>query len=113
MENEIQVDQSARDTALLVYVLQAASFLVGVTFIAGVIVNYLKKSSVVGTWLESHFRWQIRTFWFSVLWLVIGVLTTPIFIGFIILGVNAIWVIYRIVRGWMTLSERKPMYQPV
>jgi len=52
----------------VIYALQAASFLVGFTLFVSVIVNYLKMSDVRGSWLESHFRWQIRTFWFSLRW---------------------------------------------
>lgn len=94
----------------LVYALQAVSFFLGITYIAAVVINYVKRAEVQDTWLESHFRWQIRTFWFSVLWSAIGVITWIVFIGWIILGINAIWVIYRIVKGWLCLADGKPMY---
>lgn len=102
--------QSGKKVATLVYALQAASFLLGVTFIVGVIINYVKKEDVVGTWLESHFRWQIRTFWFSLLWAVLGVITAMIVVGYFIIIANLIWVIYRIVKGWLRLNDGKPMY---
>ena len=70
----------------------------------------MKRDDVVNTLYESHFRWQIRTFWFSLLWSVIGGITTLIVIGIPILGVTLIWYIYRIVKGWLRLSEGKPMY---
>ncbi|MGB1091891.1 MAG: DUF4870 family protein, partial [Oceanobacter sp.] len=58
-----------------------------------------------------HFRWQIRTFWFSLLWLVIGVLTSFIVIGYLIIGANSLWLLYRIVRGYLCLRDQRPMYQ--
>ena len=103
--------RKAKDTAQLVYILQAASFFVGLTFIAAVVINYIKRDELEGTWLESHNRWQMRTFWFSLLWSVIGFITLIVFIGWFIWLANAIWVIYRIVRGWINLSEEREMYQ--
>ncbi len=94
----------------IVYALQAASFLLGFTFLIAVIINYVKKEDVSGTWLESHFRWQIRTFWFSILWSITGIVTIFIFIGYPILFANAVWLIYRIAKGWLRLAESKPMY---
>ncbi len=104
------MQQSGKKVATLVYALQAASFLLGVTFIVGVIINYVKKDDVAGTWLESHFRWQIRTFWFSLLWAVLGVITAMIVVGYFIIIANLIWVIYRIVKGWLRLNDGRPMY---
>ena len=95
--------------ATVVYALQAAGFFLGLTWIVGVVVNYVKKEDVAGTWLESHFRWQIRTFWFGLLWGAVGVVTFLIFIGWFILAANAIWIIYRIVKGWLNLNENRPM----
>ena len=101
-------------------VLGAASvvgaFLIGWPSIIAVILNYVKQSEARGTWLESHFRWQIRTFWFGALWFglcalfVIFTLGFGVFVVWIPLGVLALWFIYRIVRGWMALSSRRPMY---
>ena len=108
--NERQPD-SGRNLAVVVYILQALSFFLGgVTGLVGVIVNYVKLDDVRGSWVESHFRWQIRTFWIGVLWTVIGIITTPLIIGwFILLGIS-IWVIYRIVKGWLRLRDNQPMY---
>ena len=103
-------EQSLKTITTVVYVLQALSFFIGLTFIAAVIVNYIKKSEVEGTWLESHFLWQIRTFWFSVLWWIIGFALVFVFIGYLVLLANAVWVVYRIIKGWMSLSEGKEMY---
>jgi len=103
-------DQSLTTITTVVYALQAISFVFGITFIAGVIVNYIKQSEVEGTWLESHFLWQIRTFWFSVLWSIIGFVLVFVLVGYLVLLADAIWVIYRIIKGWMNLSEGKAMY---
>jgi uncharacterized membrane protein len=100
---------SLRNIAVAVYVLQALSFFVGgITGLAGVIINYIKMDEVRGTWIEPHFRWQVRTFWIGLLWGVIGFVTSFIIIGwFILLGV-AIWVIYRIVKGALALNDGRP-----
>jgi len=100
----------AKTLTIVIYALQAASFIVGLTFLVAVIMNYIKRDDVRGTWLESHFRWQIRTFWFCLLWGLIGALLSAVFIGVFILLANAIWVIYRIAKGWMNVAENKPMY---
>ena len=102
--------QQLKRITMVVYALQAASFAFGVTLIAAVILNYIKKEDMQGTWLASHFRWQIRTFWFLLLWGAVGVLTFLVGVGFIILGVVTVWFIYRVVKGWLRLSEGKEMY---
>ena len=92
------------------------AFLFGWPSIIAVIINYVKRGDVRGTWLETHFRWQIRTFWFGVLWVALCGLFVLLTIGFgllvvwIPLGFVALWFIYRIVRGWMALSSGRPMY---
>jgi uncharacterized membrane protein len=89
------------------------AFLTGWPSIIAVIINYVKRAEVSHTFLESHFRWQIRTFWFAVLWLVIMIVMVMTVIGIpiaIALGVGVgIWVLYRIIRGWMTLSSHRSM----
>lgn len=110
MENIVDTATEGKKLTTIIYALYAASFLVGVTAIAAIIMNYIKKDDVAGTFLESHFRWQIRTFWFGLLWGVVGVITMMIIIGIPILLANAIWIIYRIVKGWLNLNENKPMY---
>ncbi|HET9405585.1 MAG TPA: hypothetical protein VFO57_13490 [Burkholderiales bacterium] len=104
-------EQSLKNIAAIVYGLQLASFLVGITIIAAVIVNYVKRGEVEGTWLESHFRWQIRTFWYSLLWFGIGLASLIVVIGFFVLMAAAIWLLYRAVKGWVALEEGKAMYQ--
>ncbi len=110
-----QADASARGLVTTVYALQAAGiflFLItlGITFLVAGIITHTKKKSVEETWLASHFRWQTRTFWYGLLWTVIGLASAIYLIGFIILIANGIWVTYRVVRGWLDLIENKPMY---
>ena len=92
------------------------AFLTGWPSIIAVILNYIKRSEVRGTWLESHFRWQIRTFWYGLLWValcalfVIGTLGIGIIIAWLPIGITGVWFIYRILRGWLRLRDRQPMY---
>lgn len=102
--------KSAKNVTTAVYALQAASFFVGITGLIAIIINYVKLGDVQGTWLASHFRWQMRTFWYGVLWTVVGVITLFILIGYLVLLANAVWIIYRIVKGWLNLADNKPMY---
>jgi len=101
---------AAKKIGTLVYALQAVSFLLTVTFIAAIIINYVKKDDVAGTWVASHFRWQVRTFWFALLWSAFGAILFFLGIGYFILIGVAIWVIYRIAKGWLALADGKPMY---
>ncbi|MDX8381530.1 MAG: hypothetical protein R8M14_05405 [Ghiorsea sp.] len=101
---------SLKTITTVVYALQALSFFTGLTFIAAVVINYIKKEDVQGTWLESHFLWQIRTFWYGFLWGIIGLATFFIAIGYFVLIANSIWLVYRIIKGWLRLTEGKSMY---
>ena len=103
-------EQSAKNVTTLIYALYAASFLIGITSIVAIVMNYIKKEDVAGTFLESHFRWQIRTFWFGMLWGVLRAITFFLVIGWFVLIANVIWVIYRIAKGWLRLNDNKPMY---
>ena len=112
----------------LVYALHALSLVIGITtaatiigaFVFGVpsiiavVINYIKRSEATGTFLESHFRWQIRTFWFALLWCVIGAMLFITLIGIpfaiaVFFGAG-VWAVYRIARGWLALRDRKAMY---
>lgn len=92
-------------------------FLFGWPSIIAVIINYVKRGDVRGTWLESHFSWQIRTFWWAMLWAVIigisGLVLTVVLVGFAIWIIGffllGLWAVYRIARGWMRLVNRQPM----
>lgn len=92
------------------------AFLTGWPSIIAVILNYVKRGEVRGTWLESHFRWQIRTFWYGLLWVclcglfVLLTLGLGIFIVWVPLGIVTVWFIYRVIRGWTALTSGRPMY---
>lgn len=101
--------QSLKTLTTVVYLLYAAAFLIGITAIVAIIINYIKKEDVAGTWLDSHFRWQMRTFWFGLLWGILGAITWVILIGWVILAVDCIWIIYRLTKGWLYLNDNKPM----
>ncbi|HEY8219571.1 MAG TPA: hypothetical protein VIF86_05675 [Methylobacter sp.] len=103
-------EESAKTLTTVIYALYAASYFVGVTAIVAIVMNYVKRDDVAGTFLESHFRWQIRTFWFGMLWGVLGAITFMFIVGWFVLIANGIWIIYRIVKGWLRLNEGKPMY---
>jgi uncharacterized membrane protein len=94
---------------MVVYALQALGFLVGISWIVAVVINYVKKEEVGGTWLESHFRWQIRTFWYGLLWGGLGAILLLVVVGYLVLLAAAVWVIYRIVKGWLYLNDNKPL----
>ena len=108
--------------SLLTGILGAATvvgaFLTGWPSIIAVILNYVKRRDVQGTWLESHFRWQIRTFWYGLLWValcaafVVLTLGIGILIAWLPLAIVSLWFVYRIVRGWVALRDRRPMYVP-
>jgi uncharacterized membrane protein len=92
------------------------TFVASVPSIVAVILNYVKVSAVRGTWLESHFRWQIRTFWFAVLWIAVAAVLFFTLIGIpfalaLVAGAG-LWVVYRVVRGWWNLSQRSAMPMP-
>jgi uncharacterized membrane protein len=100
-------------TGLLGSATIVGSFVAGLPSIAAVIINYVKRSDTQGTVLESHFRWQIRTFWYAVLWSLIAILLMVTIIGIpvallLFVGLTC-WVIYRVARGWLALIDRRTM----
>ena len=100
-------EKSLKTVATVVYALQAAGFVTGIAWIVAIVVDYVKRDDAKGTWLESHFRWQIRTFWWGLLWGVIGGILVFVVVGFLVLAADAIWIIYRIVKGWLRLAENR------
>ena len=102
-------------TGLLGTAFVVTAFLSGWPSIIAVVLNYLKRGETRGTFLESHFRWQIRTFWFALLWVVIAVLAgltiVALPLAWVIAVVAGIWVLYRIARGWLRLVSEKGMPQ--
>ena len=101
--------ESMKTIVTVVYVLQALSFFTGITAIVGIVINYVKRDDVRGTIYESHFDWQIRTFWWGLLWGIIGLVTVWILIGFLILFAAWVWTIYRVVKGFLKMNENKPV----
>jgi len=104
---EAPVDDKLKNLTQLVYMLQAISLAVGLTAIAGLILNYLKRDEVKGTYLEDHFRWQIKTFWYALVGVILGWLLVIVLVGFLIWAVVGLWYIYRIVKGWLALNDGK------
>lgn len=100
---------SLKTLSTVIYALYALSLFAGVTAVVAIVLNYLKLDEVRGSWLESHFRWQIRTFWWSLLWFILGSLTVVILVGWIVLGVAFVWFIYRVARGWLRLNDGLPI----
>jgi uncharacterized membrane protein len=102
---------SLKTLVLAIYVLQALSFFWGITAVIGVIIAYVKRDDARGTWLDSHLQWQIRTFWWALFWSVIGFALIWVFgLGFLVLAVVYFWTIYRVVKGWLKLTERKQVH---
>ncbi|MBQ0131806.1 MAG: hypothetical protein KBT18_06445 [Comamonas sp.] len=105
-----ETDKSLKTLTLVVYALYALSVFTGITAVVAIIINYIKKQDVQGTLYESHFRWQIRSFWFGLLWTFLAALTLFVGIGFILLPIVGIWYVYRQVKGFLRLNDGKPMY---
>jgi uncharacterized membrane protein len=121
---------SVLTVAHIVYALHAVAIIVGIAgtatvigsfvgslpSLAAVILNYLKRAEARSTWVASHYRWQIRTFWYALLWALIGwglVFTiVGVVVGVPILIALTLWLLYRIGRGWLRLHARQPMYAP-
>lgn len=95
-----------------VYALYAAAVINGLTAVVGVIIAYLKRPEAEDTWLASHYVWQIRTFWWAVLFMAIGAVTTFVMIGFVVMFAAGIWFIYRIVKGWLRLGQMRAVENP-
>ncbi|HPF26756.1 MAG TPA: hypothetical protein P5528_10605 [Steroidobacteraceae bacterium] len=127
------LDQSLVTYTHVIYALHALAVVIGLTSAAtivgtfvwsvpsiiAVVMNYARRGDVQGTVLASHFTWQIRTFWYTLLWaVVITLISTPLilllglgFLTFVVgFGVLGVWVLYRVLRGWLALRDSKPMY---
>jgi uncharacterized membrane protein len=136
MNEQLQVTQKVADPGLIQYanwiyglhslsvcigLLTSASiagkFVFGLPSIIAVIMNYVRRGEARGTFLESHFRWQIRTFWFALLWVVLTVMISAPFLLIVVgiiplllgLGLTGLWVIYRVARGWLALRSGQPV----
>lgn len=107
--------QALKKVATIVYALQAGGFLFFyLPHIAAAIVIYQKREDAKGTLLDSHFRWQLKTFWFGLAWAILGFILTITIVGSVvgipIMVVNGIWIIYRVIKGWLRLNDGKEMY---
>ena len=89
--------------------------LMGVVGIVAIVIAHVKRDEAAGSWLASHFSWQIRTFWWSLLWAMVGALVF-VTLGLILIGIpiafaiwaaDTIWVIYRVVRGYLLFHESR------
>lgn len=106
-----EAERRARTVALAVYVLYGAGFITGLAFIVGVVIAHLKRAEAP-PWLRSHLTFQIRTFWISLLWGVVGVLTTWLLIGFLFLAWGFVFMLVRTVKGFLRLNDRRPIGNP-
>ena len=102
-------EQQLKQFNLITYGLYFASYVVGITWLVAIIMNYVKREEVRGTWLESHVEWQIKTFWISILGYVIGFITMFFLIGFVIILITFIWNMYRLIIGLIALTENRPI----
>jgi uncharacterized membrane protein len=100
-------------TGLVSAALVVTAFLTGWPSIIAVILNYVKRSDVRGTWLDSHFSWQIRTFWFALAWVLLAAVLFITLIGipfaYVLWVITGVWVLYRIIRGWLALSSQRTL----
>ena len=100
-------------TGMLTPAMIVTAFLTGWPSIIAVILNYVKRSEVRGTWLDTHYSWQIRTFWYALLWLAIGAVLFLTVVGIpfavVLWFATGIWVLYRIIRGWLALASQKEL----
>ena len=93
------------------------AFVFGWPSIIAVIINYATRDRVRGTWLATHWRWQLRSFWFAALWLLVAGMLMLTLIGipaaFMVVVGTGLWVLYRVIRGWLALLDRRGMPVPV
>jgi uncharacterized membrane protein len=110
MERTAEQLASLKTLTMVVYVLQVLSVFVGITAIVGVIINYVKREDAAGTLYESHFDWQIRTFWWGLVWSAIGfVLLFAFGLGLLVWFVAGIWALYRVIKGFLKLNDNQPV----
>jgi uncharacterized membrane protein len=101
---------SLKTLTTVIYALYALSLLgFGTPAVVAIVLGYIKREDARGTWLESHFRWQIGTFWWSLLWCIVGWIAWLLLLGWLVWGVAVVWFIYRIAKGWLNLNDNKPM----
>lgn len=111
MQDVSTTRQDTGSGARIVYILYLASLVIGITGIIGLVMAYIKRGEAP-EWLQSHYQWQIRTFWLGLLYTVIGALTAFILIGYLILLCNLIWFIIRCVKDLSALEKQQPLSKP-
>ena len=110
MERPAEQLASLKTLTLVVYALQVLSVFVGITAIVGVIINYIKREDAAGTLYASHFDWQIRTFWWGLIWSIVGfVLLFAFGLGLLVWFVAGIWALYRVIKGFIKLNDNQPV----
>ncbi|MGF6766366.1 putative membrane protein [Paraburkholderia sp. GAS33] len=110
---ESERERSARTLTHVLYALYAVYWLTGgISVLIAIIINYVKRPDVIGTPYEAHFQWQMRTFWWCMLGYLIGGLLFFVVIGIPILWAVGIWMLYRIIKGWLYLYDNKPLVNP-
>jgi uncharacterized membrane protein len=100
-------DLSLKNKTQIVYGLYAASLLFPPLAIVGFILAYQMRHVTQGTWLDSHCRWQIKTFWIGLAGTLLGFLTAVLYVGWLVLIVTSLWVLYRVIRGWVRLADQE------
>ena len=109
-QKEMEKLQTLKKLAATVYLCQAPTFmLAGLPLLMGVAINFFKRNEVQGTWLESHFNWQIKTTWITLAGFALSGITFGMGIGFFILISTVVWLVYRITIGWFALNDEKPI----
>ncbi|QXR36895.1 hypothetical protein EGK70_005085 [Alcaligenes aquatilis] len=96
-----------RKLTLINYALYILSMFGGITALVAIIINYIKRDEVRGTYLESHFDWQIRTFWWGLVGVVLSFLLMAILVGFVTIVIVGVWIVYRLVKGLLALNDGK------
>jgi len=114
MPNDIEASEklnSIKTITMVMYILTALSLVSGGFLgIVAIIVNYVKKDDAVGTIYESHFQWLRNTFWIGLVLGIIGFMLVFVIIGFFVLAATGIWVLYRVIKGFLRFNDGKPMY---
>lgn len=106
-----QLEQQGRSTAQMVYIVQAIACFIPLLWFVAALIIFLKRDAYRETWVESHFRWQWRTVWFGALWggiNLILVVFPPLM--WLVALVLTVWLAYRVIRGWLKLSEGHELY---
>ncbi|MBM4200751.1 MAG: hypothetical protein FJ189_05640 [Gammaproteobacteria bacterium] len=101
---------SPKQLAQLAYLLQLAAIVTGITYPVSALISHTQRAKASGTLLESHFRWQIQTFWISLAVGLAGVMALAAGpLGLMILSGDLMWIVYRVVQGWVRLSRDEPI----